>query len=343
MKRDEFLERIAYAWTRESSYDPARWTPDNPAWGQCAVTAMVAKEVLGYDIMYCKAFLPTGEPVHHYFNRTPSGETFDATVQQFPPGTTFEPPKKKPPRKGIKALERRVSMLREELGSTQQRPVRGQRNAELEALYREIHDFALSRDRGETPLALRQAVARAPDSDLMLLGQGLAQSTQRVTGYPYRKPVGLSSAGQRLDDYLKSIGYTIDHTDEKRTYAYSTDLIPWYPGRDPNGKADLRPTADEVALCWQWFERECGVVRPRAIILLGKEAADHYLTRYAHERIDGGLGTVAGRRFKSAVNGLELIAVSAYHPSAVWGSLEQKGQETWREAINALRPYLGSN
>jgi len=128
-------------------------------------------------------------------------------------------------------------------------------------------------------------VSRALDSEIVLLAQGLAQGTQRITGYPYRRPSGLSDAGRRLDEFLRPLGHTIDHTDESRTYAYSTDLVPWFPGETADGRHDVEPTDEEIAHCWGWFEREVALVRPRAAVLLGHPAARHFLTRYANLKV----------------------------------------------------------
>ena len=215
-----------------------------------------------------------------------------------------------------------------------------ERAPSLAALYEEVHQFAASRDRGDTPLRPRRVVARALDGDLVLLAQGLAQSTQRVTGYPYRKPSGLSPAGHRLDDFLRPLAYTIDHTDSSRVYVYSTDLVPWYPGRNPTGKGDLRPSPADVELCWSYFERECGLVRPRAVVLLGRWAADRYLRRYGRERLGGPLAQAVGRCFETRVNGMDVTAVAAYHPSAIWGAFERVGRENWAGAVAALGPIL---
>jgi hypothetical protein len=60
------------------------------------------------------------------------------------------------------------------------------RLARLVDLYERIHAHAALRDHGDTPLTMRRPVLQSVDSRLFLLAQGLAQSTQRVTGYPYR-------------------------------------------------------------------------------------------------------------------------------------------------------------
>jgi uracil-DNA glycosylase family 4 len=210
----------------------------------------------------------------------------------------------------------------------------------LARLYAEIHHFASVRDKGGTPLRIRNPLERALQSDVVLLAQGLAKGTQRVTGYPYRKPGGLSQAGQRLDGFLKPLGYTIDHTAEGRIYAYSTDLVPWYPGRHPRGKGDLRPSARDVNACWEWFERECQLVAPRAVILLGTWAAVGFLRRYSSQRLTGRLEDATGHAFTASIEGNDVIAVAAFHPAAIWGRYEEPGRESWRGVRDVLMPML---
>jgi len=212
----------------------------------------------------------------------------------------------------------------------------------LARLYAEVHEFAASQDCGQKPLALRKVVPRSLQSQILLLAQGLAQSTQRMTGYPYRKRSGLSPAGARLDEFLRPLCHTIDHTDKLRTYAYSTDLVPWYPGKHPRGRGDLRPTTDQIARCWGWFERECELVQPQAIVLLGGWATDHFLRRYSRERLRGTVERAAGRLFQANVAGRPVVATAAYHPSAVWGRYEEAGRKSWARAVAVVRPHLGS-
>jgi hypothetical protein len=72
---------IASAWTRETSADPQSWTAENPAWGQCAVTALVVQDYFGGEIR-------RGEvgSTSHYWNILPDGCEADLTRHQFPAG-----------------------------------------------------------------------------------------------------------------------------------------------------------------------------------------------------------------------------------------------------------------
>jgi hypothetical protein len=74
------------SWCRETSSDPERWSAENPAWGQCAVTALIAQDYLGGDIVWAEAALPDGAKISHYFNLIDGSEQ-DFTRRQFPHGT----------------------------------------------------------------------------------------------------------------------------------------------------------------------------------------------------------------------------------------------------------------
>ena len=85
----EIAGAIRRAWAASTSYDPATWAPENPGWGQCAVTAVTLYRIFGGDVLRNIATLPGGMEVTHYFNRLPDSTIIDMTHEQFPPGTTF--------------------------------------------------------------------------------------------------------------------------------------------------------------------------------------------------------------------------------------------------------------
>ncbi|GEM_PF-1696852 len=69
---------LRHAWGRDTSYDPAQWSAKNPAWGQCAVTALVIQD-------YCGGAIVSGEVngIPHYWNRLSSSVEWDLTLTQF--------------------------------------------------------------------------------------------------------------------------------------------------------------------------------------------------------------------------------------------------------------------
>jgi hypothetical protein len=88
--RDRELESLAEtlerAWSRQTSADPEHWTPENPAWGQCAITALVIQDEFGGELLRA-----TVEDMSHYWNRLPDGAEMDLTRHQFPEGAAYGP------------------------------------------------------------------------------------------------------------------------------------------------------------------------------------------------------------------------------------------------------------
>jgi hypothetical protein len=66
------------AWSAETSADSEGWTPENPSWGQCAITALVLQDLFGGDLLRS-----TVNGVSHYWNRLPDGSEVDITLRQF--------------------------------------------------------------------------------------------------------------------------------------------------------------------------------------------------------------------------------------------------------------------
>jgi hypothetical protein len=80
MNITQLADCIRTAWSPTTAYPGSRkeWTPDVPAIGQCAVTALVVQDYLGGEIVVDRRY-------HHYWNRLPDGQYVDLTKDQFPP------------------------------------------------------------------------------------------------------------------------------------------------------------------------------------------------------------------------------------------------------------------
>lgn len=78
--KDTIAERMEQAWAPETSYWPDKWNKENPACGQCAVTALIVQEHLGGDLLRCEVE-GFGS---HYFNKLADGTIIDLTKKQFP-------------------------------------------------------------------------------------------------------------------------------------------------------------------------------------------------------------------------------------------------------------------
>ena len=86
MKFDEHAVRDALtsAWSLETA---SQWTADNPALGQCNVTAVLIHDLFGGEIL--RTWLPN---VWHYYNRL-DGRRMDLSDSQFSaPGALFAAP-----------------------------------------------------------------------------------------------------------------------------------------------------------------------------------------------------------------------------------------------------------
>jgi hypothetical protein len=67
-------------------HDLPDWRPDNPARGQCGVTALVVQDLLGGDLVLGEVLVDQVKVGHHYWNRLPDGRDVDFTADQFHPG-----------------------------------------------------------------------------------------------------------------------------------------------------------------------------------------------------------------------------------------------------------------
>ena len=84
----ELLRPVLRAgWGRDTCdpHDLPDWRPDNPARGQCGVTALIVQELLGGDLILGEVFVGDAKVGHHYWNRLPDGRDVDLTADQFHP------------------------------------------------------------------------------------------------------------------------------------------------------------------------------------------------------------------------------------------------------------------
>lgn len=82
--KHELLEAFHQAWCAMSSASPRQWSPENAAWGQCAVTALVVQDYWGGELL--RGQMPSDS---HYWNRLDDGQAEDFTLGQFAHPPTF--------------------------------------------------------------------------------------------------------------------------------------------------------------------------------------------------------------------------------------------------------------
>lgn len=86
-KFKRFIKALTASWSKDTAYrkDAENWTPQNPALGQCAITALLFNEFFGGRIY--GGISDTG--ILHYWNKK-FGIKFDLTKQQFPSKMRFK-------------------------------------------------------------------------------------------------------------------------------------------------------------------------------------------------------------------------------------------------------------
>lgn len=88
----EIETAIRAAWGRDTSDDPDEWSEANPSRGQCAVTSLLVRELLGGDILIANVIRNGKRVERHAWNRLTSGVTLDLTREQFLAGEQFTQP-----------------------------------------------------------------------------------------------------------------------------------------------------------------------------------------------------------------------------------------------------------
>jgi hypothetical protein len=82
------VERAVRASWGAETCDPAavdEWRPDNPARGQCGVTALVVQDLFGGDLVLAEVHVDGRQVAYHYWNRFGPGLDLDLTRGQFRP------------------------------------------------------------------------------------------------------------------------------------------------------------------------------------------------------------------------------------------------------------------
>jgi hypothetical protein len=90
------VDRVIRAGWSELTCDPVDlpdWSPENPARGQCGVTALVVQDLLGGELLIAQVDTADGSPQGlHYWNRLAGGIELDLTREQFTGGELIGEP-----------------------------------------------------------------------------------------------------------------------------------------------------------------------------------------------------------------------------------------------------------
>ena len=154
---------------------------------------------------------------------------------------------------------------------------------------------------------------------LMLVGQAPG-----ITEAQVKRPFN-ASAGRRLFRWLAQAGF--DEAAFRAGY-YMTAVTKCYPGKQPRGKGDRKPSRAEQRLCRPFLDRELSLVKPRLLLAVGGLAIETLLDRPVR------LEEAVGHLFE--VDGRQILPLP--HPSgaSVWTNLPEN-QARLRQALALLR------
>jgi uracil-DNA glycosylase family 4 len=186
--------------------------------------------------------------------------------------------------------------------------VPGATRKDLDALQAACRRCTVCADEGLIPEA-HPTFSGAWGAQFFLVGQAPGQ-VERESRRPFS-----GRAGKELDRWMVRAGFA--DPDEFRRLTYIAALMRCFPGRNPNGRGDLRPPPRGVANCAHWLNAELQMLQPRVLIPVGQLAIVRFLGV-------GRLEDRVGNRFGDAP-----VVVPLPHPS---------GQSRWlNDPANRLR------
>lgn len=156
----------------------------------------------------------------------------------------------------------------------------------------------------------KQAVLGVGDTeaDWLFIGEGPgAEEDER--GEPF-----VGQAGKLLDNMLAALDL------QRNSKVYIGNAVKCRP---PGNRT---PSADEMAACKPYLERQIALIRPKVIVLLGKAAVHSVLGE------DKSLAVMRGKRFEYA--GIPVVVT--YHPAYLLRSLPEKAK-AWEDLLFARR------
>lgn len=150
-----------------------------------------------------------------------------------------------------------------------------------------------------------------PTAELMFIGEGPGADEDRQ-GLPF-----VGAAGELLTKIIQAI-------EMSREEVYIANVVKCRPP----GNRDPQP--DEVAACRGYLDKQIALVRPRAIVALGRIAAQTLLGN------DSPIGRMRGQWYQV----LGIPAMVTYHPAALLRNQALK-RPTW-EDMQQVRDFLRS-
>jgi DNA polymerase len=147
-------------------------------------------------------------------------------------------------------------------------------------------------------------------AQIFFIGEGPGETEDR-TGRPF-----VGRAGELLDRMINAMGL-------KREQVYIANIVKCRP------PGNREPAPDEVATCTPYLVRQLEIIRPRAIVTLGRPALQYMLNqKISITRMRGRWQTWRGIKLMPTFHPAYILrSYTAEVRAAVWGDLQQVMEE----------------
>ena len=212
------------------------------------------------------------------------------------------------------------------------------RETQVALLHQRILMCRLCQEHGYIREARPLASGRATDR-MMVIGQAPGQRSV-ANGRSFSGP-----GGRILQKWLEQAGFPPGYLHE---HTYLSSLTHCFPGSNPRGNGDRRPSSQEVALCRPFLEAELRLLEPKVVLLVGSMAIETYFGK-GIKRNPGGTSENGGRRegkvrLEDIIGTFEerdgMLWLPLPHPSGVsrW-LLDPEHQKLHRRALEILSEW----
>ena len=190
------------------------------------------------------------------------------------------------------------------------------------------------------PSQVPRSIVRTWSTDLILMAQAPSEHGVRISGVHWVDSKGnlRPPGGTYLEAYLRRVGFSIDPREKVLPRPYTTNVLQCWPGA--GAKRDRAPSAAELKNCSRWWQEELRLLHPKALLLLGKPAAEGFLAATNSAESFNVLLEQQGRSFDFAGYSVPVFAVP--HPTAPYRGVRGGRGEYYERAFAALRQQLAT-
>lgn len=159
-----------------------------------------------------------------------------------------------------------------------------------------------------------------PEAPLMIIGEAPGEDEDR-TGLAF-----VGKAGKYMTQLLRAA-----HVPDDAYYA--TSVIKCKSDRN------RFPDKDEPEICRRYLVKQVEIIKPKAVLICGKQALKYLLLWDTHEECDPIFSWI-GRMFRRRDLYGEMIFLVCYHPSYLMRTKIEEDEEAWIQSVAALWSYV---